>query len=156
MKAVVLLVAALAMCAPGQSQDGRGVAARQALRDDLISLSGKSNTSQLKQQLLDHTFLLAEPTHEPVRATAQSFVNELADALASRPLAPSRAAGLAEGITLVMQSAGTSTSGFLDVVSEFKRHLLGIGVTAAQAHSVATRLERMGMEVRGPEGVPVR
>lgn len=156
MKAILLMVAALAVCIPGQSQDRSLSAARQALTDDLLSLSGKSPAPQLREQLVDHTFLVAESTHEPKRATVQSFVNELAMALAGRPLARVQAAQLAGEIVYVMQSAGTSTSGFFDAVNQFGGRLSAIGVSPLRAKSVAAQLERMGREVRGPDDFPVR
>jgi len=156
MKAMILTVAALAVCVPGQSQDRSVSAVRQALTDDLLALSAKSPDPQVREQLVDHTFLVAESTHEPKRATVQTLVSELAMALAGRPLSRSQAAQLAGGIVYIMQSAGTSTSGFFDVVNQFRSRLSGIGVMTLRAQAVAAQLERMGREVRGPEDVPVR
>jgi hypothetical protein len=55
-----------------------------------------------------------------------------------------------------MQSAGTSTVGFLNVVGDFKSQLARSGVPDVQAGLVSEGLERVGKEVRGPEGAPVR
>jgi hypothetical protein len=154
------LFLAMSFTIPCQPQQDRGdmvlaKRAQEALQADLFSLRGGPQPAQL-QQRVDHIFALAERTHEPKRASVEGFANSLANALKGRSLTRASTAGIANVITRVMQSAGTSTVGFFNVVGEFKSQLARSWVPDVQAGLVSEGLERVGKEVRGPEGAPVR
>ena len=150
MRAMILFIAALAIVAPGRSQS---TSTPQALRADLLLLRQKSNVnSHLKQQIGEHILALSEKTHEPSSVSLHLFVNALADALAGNRLPDPDADALARDIYRVMQSAGTSTIGFHEVIQGFRARLLALGAKPAAAGA----LERIGREVRGPDDSPAQ
>ena len=134
-----------------------GQSAVQGLRSDLESLrTGTPATPAVTRQLGSHLALLAERTHEPSAATVALFADSLAGALAGHALTAETIERLAGDMQQTLQSAGKSTSGFADTVQDFERQLMRLGVPAVRSHLVASNLERIGREVRGPEDAPVK
>jgi hypothetical protein len=149
MKAAVLSLA-LALDLSAQSPVERLKSDVQVLRERSAA------TPAMMRQVSGHISLLAEKTHEPKAPTLQQFTNNLVYALAGHPLTPEESGGLCADIEHVMQSAGTSTRIFSDTVEDFEKRLTAAGVPATRAHDVASDLERVGKEVRGPEDTPVK
>jgi hypothetical protein len=129
----------------------------QMLKGDLQGLrSGAAATPALTRQLNAHVLLLAEKTHEPKSTTVQQFVGSLVGAVAGHSLSQEDLDRMAGDIQQALQSAGTSTAGFEETIQNFERRLMRVGVPAVRSHLVASSLERIGREVRGPEGAPAR
>jgi hypothetical protein len=129
----------------------------QALKSDLLSLRAAApDTRPLKRQVGMDILSLAEKTHEPALSTLQAFTDSLVDALAGQALSAEDVDQLAGEIERTLQSAGTSTIGFQETVRDFEKQLIRVGVKSPRSHMVATSLERLGKEVRGPEGFPAR
>jgi hypothetical protein len=152
MKLLVLCSCALFLCLPANGQ-------KALLKADLLSLSRASES-----QVSAHIMLLSEKTHEPTGSAVEQFARDLI--VASR-LATVRSSGpaslpelqadaLAAEIDSVLKSAGTSTVGFHDHVARFETIMLTIGSPQQAAHKLATELEAIGKQVRGPEDTPVR
>ena len=130
----------------------------QALKNDLQALrTANTPTSKtaLAKQVGSHIMLLAEKTHEPKWTTLQQLANGMVYALAGRAVEREDLDAMAGAIQRVMQSAGTSTIGFVETVEDFEKRLAKAGVAASRAHDVASALERVGKEVQGPEDTPV-
>jgi hypothetical protein len=157
MKAAVLSFLALSLCLAAQSVDGGDAAATQGLKSDLQSLrTSGAQAETMSRQVGMHMLLLAEKTHEPKAPTLQRFSESLVGALAGHAVMQEDIDRLAGDIAQTMQSAGTSTIGFEETVKDFEKRLMRAGVQAIRAHLVASNLERVGREVRGPEGFPAR
>ncbi|HTX37188.1 MAG TPA: hypothetical protein VME43_19295 [Bryobacteraceae bacterium] len=151
MKAALLLLA-LSLCLSAQS-----VGAAPGLNSDLQSLrAGARPTPAFTRQVVAHILLLAERTHEPQAPTLQQFSESLVAALSGHSPAREDIDRLAGDIEEVLQSAGTSTAGFEQTIQDFEKHLMHAGVPAVRSRLVASNLEHIGREVRGPEGVPVK
>jgi len=128
----------------------------QALKRDLQALRTAPDLAAMATRLRADMLLLAEKTHEPKVPTLHQFARDVGEALAGRTVAPEDLDRLAADIQHVMQSAGTSTVGFWETVRDFEERLAKAGASANRAAQAAAALERVGQEVRGPEGFPVR
>jgi hypothetical protein len=127
------------------------------LRGDLQNLrAGAPATPALTRQVGTHILLFAERTHEPKSSTLQQFSESLVTALAGHSAAQTDIDRLAADIEQTMRSAGTSTIAFEQTIQDFEKRLQRAGVSAVRSHLVASNLEHIGREVRGPEGAPVR
>ncbi len=151
MKAALFLLA-LSLCLSAQS-----VGTAPGINSDLQSLrAGASPTPAFTRQVGAHILMLAERTHEPKPPTLQRFSESLVAALAGHSPAREDIDRLAGDIEEVLQSAGTSTAGFQQTIQDFEKHLMRAGVPAVRSHLVASNLEHIGREVRGPEDAPVQ
>jgi len=134
-----------------------GGAAAPDLRGDLQTLrAGAPASAALARQVGAHILMLAESTHEPKAVTVGQLSESLVTALAGHSPAQADLDRLAEDVAQTMHSAGTSTSGFAQTVQDFEKRLQRAGVPAVRARLVAASLQRVGREVRGAEGAPVR
>ena len=155
MKAALFSLLTISLSLSAQSVGG--VSAAQELKGDLQSLRGGAPpVAAFSRQVGTHILLLAEKTHEPTAPTLARFSDSLVGALAGHVPAQEDLDRLAGDIQQTLQSAGTSTIGFTETIKDFERRLVRAGVPAIRAHLVATNLERVGREVRGPEDAPVR
>jgi hypothetical protein len=149
MKAAVLSFVAISLCLSAQTSGG--------LKSDLQSLrTGAPATPALAQQVGAHILVLAEETHEPKFPTLKQFSESLVSALAGHSFGQEDLDRLAGDIQQTVQSAGTSTIGFEETIQDFEKRLMRTGVKSARAHLVASNLERLGREVRGPDDRPVQ
>jgi len=151
MRLLLLCSCALSLCLPANGQ-------KELLKADLLSLSWTS-----EGQVAAHIMLLAEKTHEPSGSAVERFArdliwSQLAKVGASRraPLLERQADALVAEIDSVLKSAGTSTVGFRDHVARFETIMRTVGSPQPAAHQLATQLEAIGRQVRGPEDTPVR
>jgi len=147
-------------------------AQKALLKADLLALSSASES-----QVSAHIMLMSEKTHEPSRLAVEQFARDLilsfrlATVRSSSPasLPEPQADALAAEIDSVLKSAGTSTVGFYDHVARFEtimRTVLGptgsgrtsrlFGSPQLTARSLASQLEAIGKQVRGPDDAPVR
>lgn len=150
MRSVVLCLYALFLCMPANCQT-------ELLKADLLSPSRSSGS-----QAADHIMLLAEKTHEPQRSEVEWFASDLIASLATiRSLSPailpkSQADAIVAEIDSVLKSAGTSTVGFRDHIVHFETIMFTAGTPRWTARRLASQLELIGRQVRGPEDTPVR
>jgi hypothetical protein len=139
---------ALAACLHGQPQ--------QQLKADLLGLKQKPPAkADLKHQISSDIMSMAEKTHEPAILDLQMFVSSLADVLPGSSLHDQDAGRLAADVFKVMRSAGTSTAGFFDTLTDFRDTLVAAGVREASATRTAKLLDAIGRKVRGPDDTPL-
>jgi len=127
-----------------------------ALKGDLRSLRGGASASVSSRQMSAHILAMAEGTHEPKAATVQQFADSLVSALAGHAPAQEELDAIAADIESAMHSAGKATSGVEATTQDFEKQLMKAGVQSMRAHLVASNLERVGKEVRGPADAPAR
>ena len=132
---------ALFLCLPAVAQAD--------LKADLLSHAAQA-------QVTNRMMALTEKTHEPSRFDVDAFARHLLQGLGKRTLREADASKLASEIDAVFKSAGTSTVGFLDHISDFRTTLGAIGVPANDVNNLGNELRAIGRQVRGPEDAPVR
>jgi hypothetical protein len=158
MRRALLGLFTISFCLSAQSPAGRDAStALEPLKNDLQALrTGASFTTPFVRQFGKDILALSEKTHEPSAAAVQEFANGLAAALGGHALKTEEIDGFARAIESVLQSAGTSTVGFEQTVDDFEKKLMKAGVRALESHQVASSLERVGKQVRGPDDFPVQ
>ncbi len=150
-------VALLSLLTFSLSLSAQPVSGREALETDLQYLHRPAPiTPEFIGQVGTHILMMAQKTHAPKAPTVQQFAQGLVTALAGHSPAQHETDGMAADIEQTLQSAGTSTVGFEGAVRDFERRLMRAAVPAVRAHLVASSLERIGREVRGPEDAPVK
>jgi len=156
MKAALLGFLAISICLSAQPVSGRDASpAAQDLKGDLQSLrAGARSTPEFIHQLSGHVLLLMDKAHQPKAPSVEQFAQSLATALSGHSFSQNDIDGLAADMERALRAPGASLSAFEQTVKDFERRLMRAGVPPARARLVASSLERLAKEVRGPEDTP--
>ena len=149
-----LLVLSAGLAAQSLSDDALDRTAVTKINSILLTLH-QGNPAAVSRQLTDAMLAAAEDYHKPMRATVARFAQELANGLASKELPPRQVSRVSASIVEVLESAGVGTYKFKASVQSVREALVALGVPEGQARNVADRLHTIGLEVRGPEDMPV-
>jgi hypothetical protein len=145
----------VASCLTGQAVDSQ--AAFQNLSASLRELRASHETLVSHRDRINKDILaLSDAAHRPSMFRVATFTARLTDVLVERNVSASQAATIATEINTVLQGAGLGTWKIKDALSGLTAALNAIGVSATDAKKVATELEMLGNEVRGPQGMPLR
>ena len=147
-------VACLLLLAAGLA--GQPPSAARRLNSTLLTLRDGAARASVGQQLATDIVQVADPDHRPSPAAARRLADDLTASLAGANPSVDRLSQVTTPIVDVLYSAGTSTIGFYETVDRAEKALLSLGVNAQAARRFAESLKAAGMQVRGPEGVPVR
>jgi hypothetical protein len=126
----------------------------ESLQSDFGQLrSGPPTTAVLLNQMTVHILALAN-SGQPAVGAVQQFSQTLVMALSGHSMTDHVIAGLSEDIQNVMQS--TSSTSAAETIREFEGWLAKAGVPSDRAKVVASRLERLGNQPRGPASRSVK
>lgn len=153
---LVLMAACLtgSGCGGGQPAPVKAVGSAESIGGLLLRLPARDQETAAVE-LTGLILNASEKDHPPRRSTVNRLSRGLVGAFADSK-ASAETAGTIEGcIREVLESAGTSTSGYRAHVKRFERALRDAKVPPAAQKELADLLEELGREVRGPEGVPV-
>jgi len=149
-----LLLLSAGLAAQSLSDDALDRTAVTKLNSILLTLH-QGNPSNVSRQLTETILSAAEDYHRPMRATVLRFAQELANGPASKDLSPQQVSRISASIVEVLESAGVGTYKFKASVQHVREALVALGVPDRQARNAAEHLRAIGLEVRGPEDMPV-
>jgi hypothetical protein len=154
-KRLTLALLVFCGCLVGQAVDRK--VAVNTLATSLRELQGNNATLDSHRDRINKDILsLSEESHRPSMYLVTVFTSRLTDALIGRPLPASHAAAMATAIDTVLHSAGLGTWKFKEAISSLEAALQSTGASPVAVKKAATALERIGKEIRGPEGMPIR
>ena len=122
----------------------------------LLATTGPSDPS-LQQRFSRVILAAAEPQHRPSAVATDRFAGRVIASLRGKQLKADQAERLQAVIIDVLHSAGVATRRYRDVISDFKTLLSTTANFPSDTVSrLASDLDLIGREVRGPEDLPLR